>query len=83
MGTDDGIATVRDRQFRAVVTCATCGAIATGPAAAYEPAAAFELGREFGNAGGVAGHLPCGGGVLEVTVEEIPPPAAALQEAPP
>lgn len=77
MGPDAGLTTVRARQFRAVVTCATCGAIATGPAASYEPAAAFELGREFGTAAGVVGHLPCGGGVLRVTVEEIPPAGGA------
>lgn len=65
-----------------MVKCATCGATATGPAASYESAAAFELGREFGNTGGAAaGHLPCGGGLLEVTIEEIP--TSPAPECPP
>lgn len=71
---DDGITLVRERVFRAVLTCTTCRVVvAVGPAAEYEPRAAYELGIAAGAAG--VQHLGvCGGGALDVTIEEIEPP---------
>lgn len=67
---------VRDRQFRAILTCTTCHTtVAIGPVADYEPRAAYELGL-MGQALGVHHLGTCGGGALEVTIEEVkaPPP---------
>lgn len=77
---------VRHRLFRAILSCTTCRvAVAVGPACAYEPLAAYELGRAdcASNAGPL--HLGvCGGGNLEVSVEEVannPPPPRGLVAA--
>ena len=69
------------RRFRAVVTCATCRSVVTGPAANYEPAAAFQLGAVVAHTFELHAirqmvHTKCGG-ALQVTVEEIPPEARA------
>jgi hypothetical protein len=78
VGTDDDRLTlVQQRRFRALVTCTTCGAVVMGPAADYEPAAAFAVGRQLGAIdraahlfGSPLVHEHCGG-ALHVTVEEI------------
>ena len=73
MGTDDGLTFVRERRFRALVTCTTCGAVVMGPAADYEPAAAFALGRDVGQLRRALEHIDtCAGGTLRISVEEIP-----------
>lgn len=74
MGTAAGITLERARPFRAILTCTTCRVVvAVGPAAEYEPRAAYELGIVAGAAG--VHHLGvCAGGALDVTIEEVPNP---------
>jgi ferredoxin len=74
---------VRTRLFRAVLSCGTCRiAVAVGPACEYEPLAAYELGRaDHASSAGVLHLGVCGGGALQVTVEEVandPPPPRGL-----
>ena len=80
------VTTVRHRLFRAVLSCGTCRcALAVGPACEYEPLAAYELGRVDAAASAGVLHLGvCGGGALQVTVEEVPndpPPPRGLKAA--
>jgi hypothetical protein len=68
------ISVVRQRQFRAVLSCGTCRcAVAIGPLCDFEPLAAYELGRLDGvTCAGVLHLGVCGGGALRVTIEEAP-----------
>lgn len=67
-----GLTLERARPFRAILTCTTCRVVvAVGPAAEYEPRAAFELGIVAGAA--AVHHLGvCAGGALDVAIEDLP-----------
>jgi hypothetical protein len=77
VGTDDGITLVRERLFRAILTCTTCRiVVAVGPTSSHEPLAAYELGRADGACNAGILHLGvCAGGALDVSIEEVPNPA--------
>lgn len=82
MGTDDGITLVRERQFRAVLTCTTCRVVvALGPPSPREPLAAYELGRSPAGFEGVKHLGCCAGGALDVSIEEVPNPSPATSPA--
>lgn len=77
---DDGLTLVRERLFRAILTCTTCRiVVAVGPPSSREPLAAYELGRADGICNAGILHLGiCAGGALDVSIEEVPnqPPDA-------
>lgn len=82
---DDGIKLIPARICRATLTCTTCKTVVVvGPPVTGSPAeAAYLLGVTDGGTCLVRHFGICAGGALEVTVEELPPPASVPTAAPP